>query len=87
MKGRFDRHQNMNAETRSAIMNVTSNLGYEGEEGELHNYLCGFFDGYDYSDDIMELFYFQDLERTDFDLFLKITGLCTIVTNYPKIKE
>ena len=86
MKGKFNRHENMTDATRRAILEVTSELGYKGEEGEMHNYLCGFFDGYDYSDDIQALQYFKDLEQADLEQYELIAAICEEVTNYPKIQ-
>jgi len=84
MKGRFDRHENMDAKTRSAILTITSDLGYGEEKFNLGNCLSGFFDGYDYTDEILNDEYYQQLETTDPALHAKIRLICNTVTNYPK---
>jgi len=85
---KFDRHANMDAQTREKILELIQALtllsARKGVETfSTKNFLYGFFDGYDYSNILPENEEAQEIKEKDFDLYLKILGVCYIVSKYP----
>jgi hypothetical protein len=75
---RFDRHKQMDGETRAEILNVQRHLGNRS----LQNYLYGLFDGYDYSqtDSFKKLM--KQLQIEDESLYNKIKRIYDKIEQY-----
>lgn len=80
---KFDRHASMDAKTREAILGLIRGLLVTNTRGSVENMLYGFFDGYDYSSVIPEHKEMEIIKEENFDLYLKILGVCQIVSKYP----
>jgi hypothetical protein len=81
----FDRHENMNDETRFEILSLVKEVSYseEIEDGlsfNIQNKLYGLFDGYLYADlQILAL-------QLPTELASKITRIFDICNRYPKLE-
>lgn len=85
--GNFNRHECMDAATRELVMNCIETIRYKaGGNFTLENYLYGLFDGFDYSKDIMQMEFVQELKNSNPELYQKLEGLCDTVSKYPKGK-
>ena len=81
---RFDRHEHMDAQTREGILELINKLMLLNTETfTVRNYLYGFFDGYDYSEVLPEHNEMKELKEESFELYLKVLGVCMIVSKYP----
>ena len=88
----FNRHESMNSETRSMILDTIRELRYvtyesNGEQKfffSLENYLYGTFDGYDYSHYIFKSDEFKKLKFVNIDLAYKVTYIFETISKYPR---
>lgn len=72
----FNRHANMKQGTLSVIMNLIKNT----DDHKLTNMLYGLFDGYDYTDSIMNIA--DNMDKTS-DYYCLLTLVCTEIKTYP----
>ena len=81
---RFDRHESMNDETRSEILQVIRTLSFSDESSfKLENYLYGLFDGYDYTPFILNSEDFKNIK--DKELADRVTKILDEVNKYPRV--
>jgi hypothetical protein len=81
---RFDRHESMNDETRSEILQVIRTLSFSDESSfKLENYLYGLFDGYDYTPFILNSEDFKNIK--DKELTDRVTKILDEVNKYPRV--
>ena len=81
---RFDRHESMNDETRSEILQVIRTLSFSDESSfKLENYLYGLFDGYDYTTFILNSEDFKNIK--DKELTDRVTKILDEVNKYPRV--
>ncbi len=86
----FNRHENMDSETRFMILDVIKELCYKCETtntARIENYLYGSFDGYDYSEIVFESNDFVDLTLENTELAVKVSDIFTMISKYPRTKE
>ncbi len=76
----FDRQANMNETTMSEIMSLIRN-SVMNNHSNLMNMLYGLFDGFDYTDSIMEVA--KDFETTNPYIHKLLNKICTEVKGYP----
>jgi len=86
----FNRHESMNSETRSTILNAINDLhlcplGHS--TFTIQNWLYGSFDGYDYSSVAMESHELSSIKEEDFELFEKILQIFNMIKKYPRTNE
>lgn len=77
---RFNRHENMKEVTRTVILHLIRKSVIR-ENDELMNMLYGLFDGYDYTDSIMEIAESMDWNSHEYRL---IDAVCHEVKQYPE---
>ncbi len=81
----FNRHIHMDSKTRRAILESITDLhSIEGSTWNLSNMFYGLFDGFDYSDQILnskEIFLVQEQNK---ELYNKILTFVKEVKSYPK---
>ncbi len=81
---RFDRHESMNDETRSEILQVIRTLSFSDDSSfKLENYLYGLFDGYDYTPFILNSEDFKNIK--DKELTDRVTKILDEVNKYPRV--
>lgn len=91
----FNRHESMNSETRSMILDTIRELRfvtYKSKDEEkyffdLENYLYGSFDGYDYSEIVTKSKELVELSLVDIDLAYKVTYIFEAISKYPRTKS
>lgn len=84
---RFDRHENMSSETLSKILNIIGDLvDIEAPTRHLENMLYGFFDGYDYTEQIIFSKDLADVTHENPSLGAKISEICGIIESYPTLQ-
>ena len=77
----FNRHENMSELTRCVVMNLISTDVIREDDMGIMNMLFGLFDGYDYTDAIMERAKEKlDLRSSEYSL---LDSLCREVKSYP----
>ena len=76
---KFNRHANMNKLTMTTVMYLINYSIIEGDK-TLTNMLYGLFDGYDYTDAIMEIANKMDKRSVEYGF---IDALCSEVKSYP----
>lgn len=77
---RFDRHKEMDGDTRKQILDVISDL----DDTRLENYLYGLFDGYDYSGSEKFKESMEDLKKKDKSLHDKVKEIYVKIDKYEK---
>lgn len=91
----FNRHQSMDSDTRSFILDTirelryityTDELGEEKYFNSLENWLYGTFDGYDYSEFAIPSKEFAELAHTNIDISSKISEIFGIIEKYPRVE-
>ena len=83
---RFDRHESMDTTTLSDIMSVIRNLiDCDFPTHQLENYLYGAFDGYDYSEIVLDSQVLKDVKCVNPELGVQISNIFTKIKNYPRI--
>lgn len=82
MKGHFNRHENMSSDVRFMILDTTTDLQLSDltDKMSVVNMLYGFFDGFNYSDDIREI---ADQWRERDPLRRIVLLICELVDTYP----
>jgi len=81
---RFDRHESMNDETRSEILQIIRTLSFSDDSSfKLENYLYGLFDGYDYTPFILNSEDFKNIK--DKELTDRVTKILDEVNKYPRV--
>ena len=85
----FNRHENMDSETRFKILDLIKELSYKCkcDTFTLENYLYGAFDGYDYSQIIFESNDFTDLTLENVEIACKLVEIYEIIEKYPRTKN
>jgi hypothetical protein len=85
----FNRHENMDSETRFKILDLIKELSYkcECDTFTLENYLYGSFDGYDYSEIVIKSDALAKLTFENVELALKVTDIFAIIEKYPRTKQ
>ena len=78
---RFNRHESMNSETLSEIMNIKRELYGKDVNGSIENMLSGLFDGYLYENLIIEA------EKLPLDLFKRIQKIYLECKNYKQLNQ
>ena len=80
---RFDRHENMNSETREEIMDliIKTKLSEFGDF-DLVNSLYGLFDGYFYEDTLKK--HQKVIEAEDIKLGIRLANVIKEVGSYPE---
>ena len=80
---RFDRHENMNSETREEIMDliIKTKLSEFGDF-DLVNSLYGLFDGYFYEDTLKK--HQKVIEAEDITLGIRLANVIKEVGSYPE---
>ena len=85
---RFDRHANMDSETRSEILNCIRDLHYvKSKTFNIENMLYGLFDGYDYSKVIIFHEEYSNIYLEDQKLHDRIAQICKLINAYPKTNQ
>ena len=85
---RFDRHANMDSETRSEILNCIRDLHYVNSKTfNIENMLYGLFDGYDYSNEIIYHPEFTNISLENKELHNRIAQICKLINAYPKTNQ
>lgn len=85
---KFNRHENMSSETVSEILGIIRDLqDLECPTRQLENMLCGFFDGYDYTEEIIFSKYLADVTHENVNLGARISVICGIIESYPKYES
>jgi hypothetical protein len=85
---RFNRHENMSNETRIEILFIIREMiTIDGKTFNLENMLYGLFDGYDYSDTIMESEELKMVTSQNPELAIRIAKICGVIDSYPKYEE
>jgi len=79
---RFNRHESMNSETLSEVMDIKKALWVRGEDikfntDTLENWLFGLMDGYLYENLILEA------QKLPVDLYERLTGVYFTCKDYP----
>ena len=86
----FNRHESMNSETRSIILDTINDL-YDCPLGHststIQNWLFGSFDGYDYSTIAMESHELASIKEEDSQLFEKILQIFNMIEKYERTNE
>jgi len=84
--GFFNRHESMSSETRSEIMDLTTELMIaDGNYGNLINYLYGAFDGYDYSERVLNS---DDLKfMKSAELAIRLHKVFATIKQYPRTEQ
>jgi len=81
----FNRHVHMNGETRSEILNILKDLILlETSTYSTENMLYGFFDGYDYSTEILDSTELVQITKENPQIGNRISDICYIVKDYGK---
>ncbi len=81
----FNRHAHMNSETRSEILNILKDLILlETSTYSTENMLYGFFDGYDYSTEILDSTELVQITKENPQIGNRISDICYIVEAYGK---
>jgi hypothetical protein len=81
----FNRHVHMNSETRSEILNILKDLILlETSTYSTENMLYGFFDGYDYSTEILDSTELVQITKENPQIGNRISDICYIVKDYGK---
>lgn len=92
----FNRHQSMDSETRSFILDTIRELRYityTDESGKkkyfnrLENWLYGTFDGYDYSEFAITSKELAILTHINSDLGARISEIFGIIEKYPRTNQ
>jgi hypothetical protein len=86
----FNRHENMDSETRFFILDVIKELCYKCETtntARIENWLYGAFDGYDYSSIAIFSKDMADLTHENTDLACKVSEIFSIIEKYPRTAE
>lgn len=86
----FNRHESMNSETRSTILNVIRDLDQcplGHSTFTIQNWLYGSFDGYDYSTIAIESHELASIKEEDLELFEKILQIFNMIKKYPRTNE
>ena len=86
----FNRHESMNSETRSKILDLINDL-YECPLGHstiiIQNWLYGSFDGYDYSAVAMNSHELKSVRNVDPVLATKISKIFYMISKYKRTVE
>jgi len=86
----FNRHESMNSETRSKILDIINDL-YECPLGHstiiIQNWLYGAFDGYDYSAVAIESNELNSVRNVDTELGEKILHIFNMIEKYERTNE
>jgi len=77
----FNRHENMNQFTLSVVMSAIEMDGIRKDAMGISNMLYGLFDGYDYTDAIMERA--KELFRPFMAEYKILDAICKEVKSYP----
>ena len=84
----FNRHESMDSETRSMILDTINDL-YDCPLGHstftMQNWLYGAFDGYDYSEVAIFSHELASITHVDSELGSKISEIFGIIEKYPRI--
>ena len=81
----FDRHKWMTDELHTEIMDCISELHFSDcSTHALQNWLFGFFDGFNYSKQIVSSLQFRDLIAENFDLASRIAAVALECASFPK---
>lgn len=86
----FNRHENMTRETMDLIQMCKSELFLIKEVdsfGSISNMLAGLYDGFDYSEDILNDAEMAIIKDKSFLLPYSLEIICKTVAKYPKTKE
>ena len=86
----FNRHENMDSETRFMILDVIKELCYKCETtntARIENWLYGTFDGYDYSEVAIKSKELTELTHENADLACRVTNIFDIIEKYPRTVE
>lgn len=85
---RFNRHENMSSETIAELMKILAELSYcEFPTHQLENMIYGFFDGYDYSENIIQSSQLSNVLQTNSALHKQICSICKVIKSYPKYQS
>ena len=84
---RFDRHENMDSETRGMILDAVCELGAcpLGSTFVIENWLYGAFDGYNYYDVAIQSRELVSVRNADPELGDKIVKIFNIINEYPTL--
>jgi hypothetical protein len=80
---RFDRHKEMDGDTRKQILDAIADL----DDTRLENYLYGLFDGYDYSGSEKFKESMADLKKKDSSLHNRIESIYSKIDKYEKYAD
>jgi hypothetical protein len=80
---RFDRHKEMDGDTRKQILDAITDL----DDTRLENYLYGLFDGYDYSGSEKFKDSMADLKKKDSSLHNRIESIYSKIDKYEKYAD
>lgn len=84
---RFDRQENMSSQTLSEILGIIGDLvDIEAPTRQLENMLYGFFDGYDYTEQIVFSKDLANVTHENPSLGAKISKICGIIESYPTLQ-
>jgi hypothetical protein len=85
----FNRHENMDSETRSMILETIKELSWKCECNTftLENWLYGLFDGYDYSGVAIYSKELAEVTRENAELGAKISEIFGIIEKYSRTLE
>jgi hypothetical protein len=86
---RFDRHKHMSIGTLDFIMTTKKGLWNIKDlpfHNNIDNMLSGMFDGYDYSQMIIDDPMLDLIKAQDKCLHINIVSICDIVSTYPKLQ-
>lgn len=85
---RFNRHESMDSETRSLILDTikeVGNLPLGSSSYVMKNWLYGLFDGYDYSEFAISSHELASITSVDVELSCKISHIFSIIEKYPRV--
>jgi len=85
----FNRHENMDSETRFMILDTIKELSYSCEcnTSTLENWLYGAFDGYDYSAIAIFSKELAEVTHENVELGVKVSEIFGIIEKYPRTVE
>ena len=85
----FNRHAEMPPQTLRTIMDSINGvmLSEEKDTFTLVNMLYGLFDGFDYTEKILTDPVMKSLEKSNSEVYNKITEVCEEIKGYPKFDK
>ena len=82
----FDRHQSMSSETLSSIFDAIKELANcDCPTHQIENMLFGFFDGYDYTEEMLKSSQLSEVAEENPGLHTDLLEICKVVKTYPTI--